>query len=344
MLMNKLSFTVISFLILLVAGCYAEEQVEVVLLDVEVPASTEHPEGMLEIESEADTYVAMYLPDVVYANHEGRDLKVQIVMPEDRSGLNSDSTENAVSLYPLIVFVQGSAWLPQNVYAAIPQLSDFAHQGYVVASVAYRPSTEAKAPAQVQDVKTAIRFLRANAKRFNIDPNRIGIWGDSSGGHMASLVGTSEGVEAFLTADYAGHSSAVQAVVNFYGPTDFRKMNSFPTRIDHDAPDSPESMVIGGPIQDAAFADEVAAYNPITYISPEKTVPPFLILHGDQDDLVPFNQSVLLFESLRDAGQEVTFYKVKGAGHGNRFWTPAVLEIVHTFFDRHLEDELTIAR
>lgn len=338
--MNKLSFTVVSFVILLVAGCYAEEQAEVVLLDVEVPASTEYPEGMLEIESEADDYVAIYLPDIEYASPGGRALKMQILMPEDRGG--EPATD--APAYPLIVFVQGSAWLPQGVYAAIPQLSDFAHQGYVVASVAYRPSTEAKAPAQVQDVKTAIRFLRENAERFNIDPSRIGIWGDSSGGHMASMVGTSDGVDDFLTDDYIGHSSAVQAVVNFYGPTDFRKMNSFPTRIDHDAPDSPESMVIGGPIQDPVFADKVAAYNPITYISPEKTLPPFLILHGDQDGLVPFNQSVLLFESLRDAGQEVTFYKVKGAGHGNRFWTPGVLEIVHTFFDRQLKGELTIER
>lgn len=337
MLMNKLSFTVVSFLILLVAGCYAEEPAEVGLLDVEIPASTEHPEGMLVIESEADTYVAIYLPDVVYANHEGRDLKVQIVMPEDRSGLKSDSTANEAPTHPLIVFIQGSAWLPQNVYAALPQLSDFAHRGYVVASVEYRPSTEAKAPAQLQDVKTAIRFLRANAEQFNIDPNRVGIWGDSSGGHLASLVGVSDGVAAFLTQTYSDQSSAVRAVVNFYGPTNFREMNSYPTRIDHDAPDSPESRVIGGPIQDPAFADEVAAYNPISYISSEKELPPFLIMHGDEDGLVPFNQSVLLFEALRDAGQDVTFYKVKGAGHGNRFWTPAVMEVVHRFFDLHLK-------
>jgi acetyl esterase/lipase len=216
-------------------------------------------------------------------------------------------------------------------------LADFAHRGYVVAGVEYRPSTEAQAPAQVQDVKAAIRYLRAHAARFNIDPAKVGIWGDSSGGHLAALVGTSDGVAAFAVGENLEQPATVQAVVDFYGPTDFRKMNDYPTRMDHDAESSPESSVVGGPIQDEAVTERVQAYNPITYVDEGTPLPPFLIMHGDKDVLVPFNQSVLLYTALRDAGHEVTFYKIKGADHGVRFWTPAVLEIVHAFFDRNLK-------
>ncbi len=315
----------------------ATAQGRIQLRETVVPPSNEHPEGMHILPSEADAYVATYYKDVVYATRDGRDLHLQIVMPEDRSGLLPPDERPTIAPRPLIVYVQGSAWRPQALYAALPQLADFAHAGYVVASVEYRPSAEAVAPAQIQDVKAAIRFLRAHAKEYNIDPNRVGIWGDSSGGHMAALAGLTDGFQPFLTADYPEESSAVRAVVDFYGPTDFRQMNAHPTRMDHDAADSPESQVVGGPIQDAAQDRAVRAYNPITHVSAHKPAPPFLIMHGDRDSLVPFNQSVLLYEALRDAGKDVTFYKVAGADHGVRFWTPAVMDIVHAFFDEHLK-------
>ncbi|MEZ4703255.1 MAG: alpha/beta hydrolase [Rhodothermales bacterium] len=309
--------------------------------DVVVPPSDEHPEGMLTIESEPDTYVAIYKKDVVYATRGERELHLQLLMPEDRSGLLPAAERPTIPARPVIVYVQGSAWMPQALYAAIPQLADFAHAGYVVASVEYRPSTEARAPAQIQDVKSAIRYLRANAAKYNIDPDRIGIWGDSSGGHMAALAGVSDGFKPFSTDDNPDQSSAVRAVVDFYGPTDFTKMSSAPSRLDHDAADSPGSRVVGGPIQEPEQARAVRAYNPIAHITAGKTLPPFLIMHGDRDALVPFNQSVLLYEALRDAGQDVTFYKVAGADHGVRFWTPAVMAVVIDFFDTHLNPRTT---
>ena len=129
-----------------------------------------------------------------------------------------------------------------------------------MAIVEHRHSMEAKAPAQVQDVKAAIRFMRANAEKYNIDPFRIGIWGGSSGGHLAALVGTSDGVGEFMTEDNQLQPSCVQAVVDFSGPTDFTQMNKYPTRIDHDAEDSPESLVIGGPIQEPQYRELVQMY------------------------------------------------------------------------------------
>jgi dipeptidyl aminopeptidase/acylaminoacyl peptidase len=99
--------------------------------------------------------------------------------------------------------------------------------------------------------------------------------------------------------------------------------------VDHDDPSSPESFLVGGPLQENP--EKAAQANPITYISKEKTLPPFLIMHGDRDALVPFNQSVLFYEALKAAGQNATFYKVRGAGHGDGFWTPEVLDIVYKF-------------
>lgn len=298
--------------------------VELPWVQMKVPASNENPEGMQVIFGNYDDrYMAEYIPDVEYATVGNRALKLNIIAPKNCKGP-----------FPLIVYIQGSAWLPQNLNTAIPQLSDFAHRGYVVASVEYRASTEEKFPAQIQDVKTAIRFLRAHADTYKIDPDRIGVWGDSSGGHLASLVGTSEHIAEFNTSNYPEQSAAVKAVVNFYGPTDFLEMGKFPSIVNHDALNSPESRVIGGPIQENR--DLVKAANPISYISKDESLPPFLIMHGDQDEIVPFNQSVLLYNALKAANHNVTFYKVKGAGHGIRFWTKDVLEQVRQFFDAYL--------
>jgi acetyl esterase/lipase len=191
--------------------------------------------------------------------------------------------------------------------------------------VAYRPSTVAKAPAQLHDLKAALNHLQTEHARWNLAADKVVLWGTSSGAHLVSLAGlTAEGGP-----DIAG-------VVNFFGPTDFRRMGDFPSVMDHNAPNSPESLVVGGPIQDPEFGDAVAAYNPLTYVDADKPTPPFLLMHGDRDPLVPFNQSVLLYEALRDAGHDVTFYKLKDAGHGTRFFTPKPLAIVEAFMARVL--------
>lgn len=302
-----------------------------------IPPSAENPDGMRMLQNEDDDYIANYLPNVEYVRRGDRVLNLQILQPAPRKSRDPSAPTTTNPPRPVIVYVQGSAWFPQNLYTALPQLSDFAHRGYVVASVEYRPSTEAIAPAQVQDVLSAIRYLRANQKKYNIDPERMGIWGDSSGGHLAALTATSLGTDAFITEDNKEQAMKLKAVVDFYGPTDFREMANYPTQIDHNSPNSPESRVVGGPIQDEKYRAAVEAYNPISYVAANKALPPFLIMHGDVDALVPFNQSVLLYEALRLADKEVDFYKVVGAGHGVNFWTPSVLGIVADFFDKNLK-------
>ena len=296
-------------------------------LDVKIPPATDRPEGIIEVEAIFDGYSVSYLNDVVYANYGERNLAVNILLP----GIETSET------FPLIMFVQGSAWLPQNVYRSLPVLVDLARSGYVVASVEYRHSREALAPAQVQDVKSAIRFMRANANQYNINSAKVAVMGSSSGGHLAALVGTSVGEDTFLTRDNPDESSNVQAVVDFFGPTDFRRMDDYPSQIKHDDVRSPESLVVGGAIQEAEQEAAVIAYNPITYIQAEKDIPPFLIVHGDIDGLVPFNQSVLLYEALKEANKEVIFYRVNGAGHGPGIFSMDMMKKVKIFLDEHLK-------
>lgn len=302
------------------------------MVQIPVPRSTAHPEGMRTIPAEPDNYAATYLPNIEYARRGDRALRLQILRPREIPPmLRRPSTP---ANYPAIVYVQGSGWGPQDLYSAIPQLSELAHRGYVVASVEYTPSTVAPAPAQIQDVKAAIRFLRANAARFGVDPARIGIWGDSSGGHLAALVATSAGVQAFETADHEDQSDAVGAAVDFYGVHDLTTFSHFPSWFDEEAEGSPAALLLGQP---PARAPALARLNsPITYVSRDRAIPPILLVHGDADVIVPFNQSVEFYERLRAAGKDVTFFRIAGGNHGFDFWSPAVIRLVVDFFDRHL--------
>jgi acetyl esterase/lipase len=231
---------------------------------------------------------------------------------------------------PLIIWVHGGAWLGGNKNnCPAAQLLKY---GFAAASINYRLSQHAIFPAQIEDCKAAVRYLRANAGQYNIDPNRIGVWGASAGGHLVALLGTTSDVNDFDKGPNLQFSSKVQAVCDFFGPTDFTKMSGFESIMDHDASDAPEAKLIGGPVQENKEACKRA--NPITYIS--KDDPPFLICHGDKDNLVPHNQSVLLNEALKKAGVDVTFHTVEGGGHG--FRDPEVDKMVLEFFTKHLKE------
>lgn len=158
------------------------------------------------------------------------------------------------------------------------------------------------------------------------------MWGSSAGGHLVALLGTAGDVKEFDKGRNLNVSSGVQAVCDYFGPTDFTQMSKFPGKTDHDAADSPESKLIGGPVQQNK--EKAQRANPITYVSRDE--PPFLIVHGDQDQSVPHNQSQLLYEALKKVGVQVKFHTVKEAGHG-RFKDPAVQKIVDDFFDKHLK-------
>jgi acetyl esterase/lipase len=214
--------------------------------------------------------------------------------------------------WPLVIAIHGGAW--QSGSKEGEPVGAFLQRGFAVASINYRLSQHATFPAQIEDCKAAVRWLRANADKYGYDPARFAAYGASAGGHLAAMLGTTGKVKEFEVGENLNVSSAVQAVADFFGPTDFLQMDAhrLPQGQVHDVANSPESLLVGGPIQENK--DKVRRANPITYITRE--APPFLIVHGDADLLVPHHQSELLEESLKRAGVSVKLITIPGGPHG----------------------------
>lgn len=229
---------------------------------------------------------------------------------------------------PVIVWIHGGAWLGGSKERC--PATWFTTRGFAAASINYRLSQHAVFPAQIEDCKAAIRWLRANAKKYNLDPNHIGVWGASAGGHLVALMGTTGDVKELEgKGGNLDRSSRVQCVVDWFGPTDFTKMG-----VGRGDANSPEGRLLGGAVQE--HREEAAKANPITYVT--KDDPPFLIMHGDEDKVVPINQSELLDEALRKAGVESTFIRVAGNGHGGPgFMNPENRKKIVDFFEKHLK-------
>ncbi|MGD8787255.1 MAG: alpha/beta hydrolase [Phycisphaerales bacterium] len=260
--------------------------------------------------------------DLPYVTNGHERQKLDLYLPK---------TDNDKKL-PLIIWIHGGAWLAGSKDGGVPRA--YLVDGYAVASLNYRLSQHAIFPAQIQDCKAAVRWLRANAKKYNIDPNSFAAWGPSAGGHLVAMLGTTGDVKTF---DVGGHlkvSSRVQAVVDYFGPTDLLQMadHRLPDGMIHNTADSPESKLIGGHIQ--KNKEKAAKANPITYVTKDDA--PFLIIHGDRDPLVPHHQSELLEAALKKAGVPVSFYTVKGAGHGG-FKDPNVPKLTRQFLEKHLK-------
>lgn len=237
---------------------------------------------------------------------------------------------------PLVVWIHGGGW--QNGSKERTQALYLLEHGYVVASINYRLTDLGSFPAQIHDCKAAIRFLKQQADQYHIDASRVGVWGSSAGGHLVALVGTS-GDAAELEGELGplDQNSLVQAVCDYYGPTDFTQMDAQAKgkgSIRHDNPNSPEAKLLGGPVQEKK--DVAKAASPITYVT--KNDPPFLIVHGDEDPLVPVGQSEILQQKLVEAGVDSTLHVVKGGKHGP-FNSPEQHEAVRKFFDRVLKAE-----
>lgn len=239
---------------------------------------------------------------------------------------------------PLLVWIHGGGW--QGGSKSNPPWLGELSRGYVVASVEYRFSQKSKFPAQIQDCQAALRWLRANAKKFHIDPEHVGVGGASAGGHLSALVGTSGGKNAFpKIGGNEEQSDRVQCVCDIFGPTNFwtvikqaeadKVKNIFKWN-----QGDPYSSLIGAKLgEDQAKCEAVS---PVTYVSQDS--PPFLIFHGDADTLVPYAQSVELADLLTKAGVEVTLQKLPGAGHGGpQFGLPGLVKLTHDFFDKHLK-------
>ena len=247
------------------------------------------------------------IPNIPYAATDNPKQRMDLYLPRNREE----------GKLPLIVYIHGGAWRAGDKKGGLGTLAPFLRDGhYIGASVEYRFSQDAIWPAQIFDCKAAIRWLRANAEKYKIDTDRIGVWGDSAGGHLVAMLGTSGGVKE-LEGDlgkFTNESSRVQCVVDFFGPSDFTSMSRITNSINHGAKDSPESKLLGG--TPAEKPDAARSASPASFATADD--PPFLIAHGSADNTVPFAQSELLNRVLLEAhvATPPVFIKMIGAGHG----------------------------
>jgi acetyl esterase/lipase len=260
--------------------------------------------------------------DIVYGKAGDVSLKLDLYLPR----------EEIKKSRPVVVWIHGGGWRGGDKASGANMLPGLVSTGDCAGvSVGYRLSGVATWPAQIHDCKAAIRWVRANAKKYNLDPDRIGVWGSSAGGHLVSLLGTSGDVKE-LEGDNGspGHSTRVKCVVDFCGPSDFLSFGrDNPTMARED---SPVGKLFGGALKDRQ--EQAKQASPSTYVS--KDDPPFLIVHGTNDKTVPLAQAESFYEALKKAGVDATLVKIEGGGHG--IGGPEVSRRVKAFLDKHLLD------
>ncbi len=262
---------------------------------------------------------------IEYANDGGESLHLDLLLPLGNGP------------FPVIVAIHGGGWTSGD-RTQTPAFLQVA-RGYAVAQIDYRLAPAATFPAQIEDCKAAVRWLRANAARYHLDPRAIGVMGFSAGGHLAALLGTSSGAADLEGPQLgnAGYSSRVDVVIDYFGPTDLLQVKSEAPACmpeDPDAPDQSPSLFIGCPIQSCKEKTESA--NPIHYVS--KDDPPVMILHGTADCLVPWQQSLIFYNALRAAGVEAKFLLIPGLTHADPgFLLPPIELQVEEFLDKHLK-------
>jgi acetyl esterase/lipase len=269
--------------------------------------------------------------DVAYAN-QSLAQKLDVYLP------------NEGEKFPVIISIHGGAFMAGD--KADGQLNPMLHglkRGYAIVSINYRLSGEALFPKNINDVKAAIRWVKANAKQYGFDEDKIALWGGSAGGNLSALAGTSAGVSGLedLSEGNASYSSKVQAVVDWFGPIDFLLMDAQLRETgngkpNHSEKDSPESKVLGAKITE--IRQVVKQANPETYISADD--PSFFIQHGTKDPLVPTQQSINFAKKLRATlGEEkIKIHLLENAGHGGvQFDADENVNKVFEFLDRILK-------
>jgi len=243
---------------------------------------------------------------------------------------------------PCVVYVVGGGFSSASKERNLYDRFEVAKAGYVVASVQYHVISNGIYSDAVKDVKAAIRYLRANAKEYGINPDKIAVWGESAGGYLAAMVGTTNGVKEFEEGENRNQSSDVQVAIDVYGLSDLTKIG-----VDYDEAAanahftliSPDGKFIHGKNSGLTSLDKpevVAKANPINYV--DKNDPPFLLLHGTQDVSVSPSQTLLMHNALREAGVNSTRYVLEGARHASaEFSDPQVITIIVDFLDKHLK-------
>ena len=273
--------------------------------------------------------------DVVFHKSESIDgdpmeLKMDIITYKD------DNTR------PCVVYVVGGGFSHAMKERNLYDRYEVAKGGYVVASVQYHVISTGIYSDAVKDIKAAIRYLRANAKEYGINSDRIAVWGESAGGYLSAMIGTTNGVEKFEVGENLDQSSDVKAAIDSYGLSDLTKIGD---DYDEEAAKahftviSPDGQFIHGKNSGLTSLDKpevVAQANPINYV--DENDPPFLLFHGTQDMIVSPSQTLLLHNALREKGVSSTRYVLEGVGHASpEFSDPKVIDIIVGFLDENLK-------
>ncbi|MDO4627204.1 MAG: alpha/beta hydrolase [Pasteurellaceae bacterium] len=276
------------------------------------------------------------ISDIIYSQINGpmghRNLKMSLLVP------------NSKQLKPAIVYLPGGGFMGANHDKYIQMRMALANADFVVASIEYRVVPD-MFPAPVVDAKAAVRYLRAHAAEFGIDPTRIAVLGDSAGGWLSQMVALSDNEKAWEQGDFLDQSSAVQAAVSIYGFWDLQNIGEgFPDDIQkvHQSPAVTEALLVNGPAFNtfagaSITSDPQKALNasPKGHIKGKK--PPFLIIHGSSDTLVSPLQSKHLYDTLKAEGNQADYVLIEGAGHGTQeFYQPVVINKVVDWFKQHL--------
>lgn len=293
------------------------------------------------------------MDNIVYShqkdlNGNPMELKMSIMLQngnsEMRLAAGEDDPKADHSPKPALLWIPGGGWRGADKNLMLGEMSEFARAGYVVASMYYRSSAEGHWPDQLIDVKTAIRFLRANAEKYEIDPDQIGVFGRSAGGHLAAFaaMNTEDGCEG---SEWKEYSDKVQACCNMFGPTDIvanmeveEKKFSDPSFRWHSVEETHGGALLGG--DPATMKDRAKAASPVNFVNPDMC--PMQILHGNSDPIVPIEASSdILYRKICEAGLEdrADYYVIEHAGHGTReFFQDSVKELMIDFFDKHLKN------
>lgn len=280
---------------------------------------------------------------------EGNPIKLKMSIMQQREGMELKlatgmETEVRKSIHPVLLWIPGGGWRGADKNQMLGEMVQFVNAGYIVASMYYRSSAQGKFPDQIEDVKTAIRFLRANAEKYSIDPEHIGVFGRSAGGHLATLAAMNK--DEWESDEWKEYSSKVQCCCDMFGPLDLvanmeveEKKFSDPNFRWHKLSDTHGGALVGG--DDSTIKARAAIASPINYINSDMC--PLMIIHGDSDPIVPIEgNSEAFWKKLEESGlaARAEYYIIKGGGHGSReFWQDSVKDLIISFFDRYLKKE-----
>ena len=288
-----------------------------------MPKVTNYPEGTKVVSGNKNNVRAFIGNDVVYCKKDGIELKLRFIYPESLE-------EN--KKYPLFFHVQGSAWMKQNLNSHILDFKDIVTKGYILAIVEYRPSDVALFPAQILDAKCAMRYIQEHSEELRIDMNNIFVSGDSSGGHTSSMCWATW---KNYKLDYTDEPLCdVKGFINLYGVSNLSTMHKYCSAFDHDK-SSPATKILGvDSISDNL--DVALKASPVYYVDENSNNDPLLIIHGNKDRVVPFEQSIELYEKCVTYDKNVDFYCIDDADHGgNVFYCKETIDVIINFLEKN---------